>query len=148
VTDGRTLGVSFHEGAYEHQAAWGTLYRSCRQRPAWKVAMSLHIIRTTAKPTEVVEMLECHGDFIKLAVDVERKVIAGGGEYHADCEEALIEDGSRQDNVWGADWYPDTGSIEFNAIINIRPGQGNRSLEIASAELRGRIELVVRERLT
>jgi hypothetical protein len=46
-------------------------------------------------------MLEELGIYIKLAVDVERNILAGGGEYHADCEEALLEDGSRQEDVWG-----------------------------------------------
>ena len=27
-----------------------------------------------------------------------------GGEMHADCEAVLLEDGSRQEDVWGADW--------------------------------------------
>ena len=39
--------------------------------------------------------------YIKLAVDVERNILAGGGEFHADCQEALLEDGSHQENVWG-----------------------------------------------
>ena len=30
-------------------------------------------------------MLEAQGAYIKLAVDIERGIIAGGGEYHADC---------------------------------------------------------------
>jgi hypothetical protein len=46
------------------------------------------------------------GTLIKLAVDVEKAILAGGGELHADCEEILLEDGSQQDNLWGADWYP------------------------------------------
>ena len=44
-------------------------------------------------------MLEELDPIIKLAVDVRRKLLAGGGQMHADCEAALIEDGSNQENI-------------------------------------------------
>ena len=40
-------------------------------------------------------MLEGLETYIKLAVDVQRNIVAGGAEYHTDCEEILLEDGSR-----------------------------------------------------
>ena len=89
-------------------------------------------------------MLEAQITYIKLAVDVARGVLAGGGEYHADCEEVLLEDGSAQENIWGADWYPDSRTVTFGALINIRPRQDNRSMEVRDATLRARIEHVVR----
>ena len=70
--------------------------------------------------------------------------MAGGGEYHADCEEVLLEDGSLRQNIWGADWYPDTRTVGFVALINIRPRQGNGGMEIEDPTLRRRIEAVVR----
>jgi hypothetical protein len=88
-------------------------------------------------------MLESLGSYIKLAVDIERELVAGGGELHADCEQALLEAGSRQEDVWGADWDP-AGEVRFESLINIRPKQSNRSLEIQSPELRKRIEQIVR----
>lgn len=57
--------------------------------------MKIHIIRQRATEDEIQEMLEELGTYIKLSVDVEREILAGGGEYHADCEEVLLEDGSR-----------------------------------------------------
>jgi hypothetical protein len=109
--------------------------------------MQIHVIRQHATQKEIREMLERFGTYIKLAVDVERGILAGGGGYHADCEVALLEDGSRQDDIWGGDWYPDTRTVVFGALINIRPRQGNRSMDIQSHELRGRIEAVVRRLL-
>jgi hypothetical protein len=88
-------------------------------------------------------MLEVLGTYIKLAVDIEREIVAGGGELHADCEQALLEDGSVQENVWGADWDP-IGEVRFGSLINIRPRQENRSLEIQSPEVRRRVEHIVR----
>jgi hypothetical protein len=82
-----------------------------------------------------------------LAVDVERNILAGGGEYHADCEEVLLEDGSQQENIWGVDWYPGSRTIGFGALINIRPNQDNRGMEIENARLRQRVEILVRDLL-
>ncbi len=77
--------------------------------------MKIHILRRIATEAEIRDMLETLQTYIKLAVDVERGVLAGGGEYHADCEEILLEDGSLQENLWGADWYPDTRTVGFVA---------------------------------
>lgn len=93
--------------------------------------------------SQASEMLQALGSYVKLAVDVERELVAGGGELDADCEQALIEDGSRQDDIWGADWDP-AGEVRFESLINIRPRQGNRSLVIQSPELRQRVERIVR----
>ena len=46
----------------------------------------IHIIRTPATPEQIVDMLQVFGNFIKLAVDVDRAILAGGGNLHADCE--------------------------------------------------------------
>jgi hypothetical protein len=45
------------------------------------------------------EMLEVFGTFIKLAVDVQLEILAGGGELHADCEQALLNDESEQADI-------------------------------------------------
>jgi hypothetical protein len=102
------------------------------------------ILRDAATPEQVATMLDTLGSYIKLAVDIERTIVAGGGELHADCEQTLLEDGSRQENVWGADWDP-SGEVRFESLINIRPRQGNRSLELQSPELRSHVERIVRQ---
>jgi hypothetical protein len=109
--------------------------------------MKIHIIRQRATEKEIREMLEELETYIKLAVDVERCILAGGGEYHADSEEVLLEDGSRQEDLWGADWYPESKTLEFVALINIRPRQGNRGMEIEDPKLRTKIETIVRRLL-
>jgi len=96
---------------------------------------------------EIQEMLKELGTYVKLAVDVEREMLAGGGEYHADCEEVLLEDGSQQEDIWGADWYPDSGTVEFGALINIRPRDGNHGMEIENFEIRQKVEKIVRHLL-
>ncbi len=55
--------------------------------------MAIHIIRQPATEKEFQEMLEELAEYIKVAVDIKQGILAGGGEYHADCEEVLLEDG-------------------------------------------------------
>jgi hypothetical protein len=108
----------------------------------------LLIIREPATQKQLEQMLKVFaGIKIKLAVDIERQILAGGGELHSDCEEALLEDGSQQANIWGADWIPPTKKVEFESIINLRPRQQNFSMEVADFTLRGKIELIVRNLL-
>lgn len=100
-----------------------------------------------ATPEQIQEMLAELGDYIKLAIDVKRRVVAGGGELHADCEEVLLEEGSEQVDIWGADWDPMKKKIKFSSFINIRPKQKNRGMEVENPELRTAMEQIVRERL-
>ncbi len=107
--------------------------------------MTIHLLRDHVTPEQVAEMLEELKTLIKLAIDVERGVVAGGGEWHADCEKVLIEDGSQQEDIWGADWLPLENEVRFEAMINIRPRQNNRTMVIQDAELRARVEKIVRD---
>lgn len=43
-----------------------------------------------------------------------------------------------------ADWYPETRTVTFGALINIRPRQNNRSMEIQDPGVRMRVERVIR----
>lgn len=56
----------------------------------------IHILRQRADPEQVREMLEVLETYIKLAVDIQRGILAGGGAMHADCEAVLLQDGSRR----------------------------------------------------
>ncbi len=81
-------------------------------------------------------------DMVKYVVDVERGIAAVGGELHADEEVLLLEHGSRQPDLWGANYYPGRGPkdcIEYTALINIRPAQGNRSMVIQDEAVRSRV---------
>jgi len=84
-------------------------------------------------------------DMVKYVVDVHHGVAAVGGELHADEEALLLERGSRQEDLWGANYYPgegEEGCIEFTSLINIRPSQGNRSMLIEDEGIRARVREV------
>ncbi|HEV7506197.1 MAG TPA: DUF5674 family protein [Thermoanaerobaculia bacterium] len=81
-------------------------------------------------------------DMVKYVVDVERRIAAVGGELHADAERLLLESGSRQVDLWGANYLPGKGPdacIEYTSLINIRPSQGNRVMLILDPAIRDRV---------
>lgn len=104
------------------------------------------LICDRATEAQVEEMLEELGVYIKVAVDVDRRILAGGGYLHADCEAELLDDGSRQEAVWGANWNPFTQEIVYESLINIRPRQ-NRSMEILDSQIRDQVAEVIRQLL-
>lgn len=86
------------------------------------------------------------GDLVKAVVDVQRGVMAIGAELHADEEALLLENGSRQADLWGINLYPDRPPgelLEFDSMINIRPSQGNRSRGVDDPAVRSAIEAVI-----
>jgi len=99
----------------------------------------IHIIRAHANQEQIAEMLQILETYIKLAVDIRRGVLAGGVEMHADCEEILLDDGSVQADIWGADWYPLSQEVKYESLINIRPRQNNRSMEIQDQSICNRV---------
>ena len=103
----------------------------------------IEIIRSRATPEQMQQMLEELGIYIKLAVDLQRGILAGGGELHADCEQRLLEDGSEQAAIWGADWYPLKQTVGYESLINIRASASNRSMEIQSPEIRAQVSQIV-----
>ena len=107
----------------------------------------IHIICDRATNEQIDEMLEVHRFYIKLAVDIERGILAGGGELHADCEAVLLENESRQENIWGASWNPLMQEVFYESLINIRPRQNNRSMEILDPAIRGQVAQVTQELL-
>ncbi len=107
----------------------------------------IHIVRHRATKQQMRDMLQALGTYMKLAVDVRRKLLAGGGILHADCESVLLKDGSQQDDVWGADWNPTAQEVTFESLINIRPRQGNRAIEIQDPALREQVGRIVTELL-
>jgi hypothetical protein len=88
------------------------------------------------------------GDLLKAVVDVDRRIMAVGGELHADEEAVLLERGSDQRDLWGINIYPDLPGddrIEFDSMINIRPAQGNRSRGVDEQATRETILKILEE---
>jgi hypothetical protein len=105
----------------------------------------IYILQNQPTPEQIKDMQQQYETMIKIVVDIRRRILAGGGEMHSDCEAVLLENSSEQDDLWGANWYPAEQRIEFESLINIRPRLGNRNIVIQDEELRQKVEYVTRE---
>lgn len=112
--------------------------------------MDIIIIEEPMTRAELKKIAEKRfGDLVKAVVDVEQEIMAVGGEFHMDEQTALFEEkGSKQQNVWGVNIYPDEtgeGFIEFDSMINLKPNQGNRTRNIQDPAIRERIISIVKK---
>lgn len=106
--------------------------------------MAVVIIEETISPEQLKAANEEYPNYIKVVVDVEKGVLAAGGEWHADAEAVLIECGSRQEHLWGGGVDLTDNSIEFNSLINTRPGLSN-SHEVLDQQIRCKMEEIIRK---
>lgn len=105
----------------------------------------IHTLREKASPNHIKDMLQEYETMIKIVVDIRQRIVSGGGEMHADCESVLLESGSEQDDLWGANWYPLEQRIAFESLINIRPRLGNRNILIQDENIRKQVEEITRQ---
>jgi hypothetical protein len=105
----------------------------------------ISLLKEQATPAQIQGMLQEYERMIKIVVDIRRRSLSGGGEMHSDCEAVLLEDGSEQDDLWGANWYPAEQRIEFESLINIRPRLGNRSILIQDEDIRRQLTTITLE---
>ena len=111
----------------------------------------MKIVAETLTLAELKQMASAlFGDMIKAVVDVERELIALDAELHSDLEALLLQEGSKQKDLWGINLYPEMPGedfLEFDSMINIRPSQGNKSRGVDSPEIRAKIATIVSKRI-
>lgn len=86
------------------------------------------------------------GDLVKAVVDVEKEIVVVDGELHSDEEALLLSKGSRQENLWGINLYPELEGrdfIEFDSMINVKPSFGNSSRRVNAPKVRKKITEIV-----
>lgn len=101
---------------------------------------------------ELSEMAEkMYGNFVKGVVDLQRNILVVDAEMHADEEQFLLENDSRQQDLWGINLYPEkfgtADFIEFDSMINIRPRQQNMSRGVEDEAIRNQIVILVKEKV-
>lgn len=104
------------------------------------------IIDKKATVDQIKKMAKDFDGYIKVVVDVDRGILAGGGERHFDAEQILLDDGSNQKDLWGGGLDLETKEIDYNSMINLRPGE-NASREILAKEIREELDKIVRDLL-
>jgi hypothetical protein len=111
--------------------------------------MPISLIEKEIDKSKLAELAkERFGDLVKAVVDINRGVMMVGAELHADEEALLLEQGPRQQDLWGINLYPDKSGdelVEFDSLINLRPSQGNRSRGVNDPKIRQRIIEIVNE---
>jgi hypothetical protein len=106
----------------------------------------MKIIRDKINLAELNQMAQKFGDFVKAVVDVRLEIMALDGDLHADEETLLIENGSKQEDLWGINLYPkmDRDSfIEFDSMINLRPTQGNLTRGVDDPLIKEKIAKII-----
>lgn len=89
---------------------------------------------------EIVKLQEVFDVYIKTVIDINSRVCSAGMDRHFEGENILLEQGSKQSDVWGGGIDMETKTIDFNSFINIRPGDNNTSNEIQNSEIRKKYE--------
>ena len=88
---------------------------------------------------------------VKAVVDVDRRILVVDAGLHSDEELFLLEQGSLQQDLWGINLWPgEYGTddfVEFDSMINLRPGQGNRSRGVDDEATRERIMQIVLDKI-
>lgn len=110
--------------------------------------MAIRVIKVSLSRNELQRIAdERFGDLVKGVIDVRQKLLALGPELHADAETLLIEqEGSKREDLWGINLYPaETGDafVEFDSMINLKPGSGNRTRGVDDGRTRAQIIEIV-----
>lgn len=105
------------------------------------------VVSKRLPPSELAKLIgRPFPDMVKFVVDVDRKIIAVGGELHADAEAILLDQGSQQEFLWGGNYYTGVDEkqcIEYTSLINIRPSQSNLGMLVQDPDVRNRMRSLV-----
>ena len=86
--------------------------------------------------SQIEDLKEQFDVYIKTVIDLEKKICVAGMDRHFEGEQLLLEQGSKQSDLWGGGIDISDQTTDFNSFINIRPNDANPSNEIQSPQLR------------
>ncbi len=89
---------------------------------------------------EIENLRELFDTYIKTVIDINRKICSAGMDRHFEGEEVLLNQNSKQSDIWGGGVDLETKIIDCNSFINIRPNNQNTSNEIQNPETRQQYE--------
>lgn len=95
------------------------------------------ITKTDPYSKEEIRKLRAQFDvYIKTVIDIEKKICSAGADRHFESEKILLEQGSKQSDLWGGGVDIETKIIDYNSFINIRPLDKNTSNEVLDIDTR------------
>lgn len=109
--------------------------------------MAVITFTTKASEKDLKLIAEHFQGYIKVVVDIEKGSLSAGADKHVDEEQELLDSGSKQSNLWGGGLDLETGEVDYNSMINLRPNQDNPSRDILSQEIRKKFDEIVRKLL-
>ncbi len=110
--------------------------------------MSVVFIKNKVTKKDLLKAQEDYGKYIKIVIDINNNLMVIGGEWHADGEKLLLENGANATDIWGGGIDIDTKNIDTIALINLRPNLGNNSQEILDANIRNQFTVIVKDRFS
>jgi hypothetical protein len=108
----------------------------------------MKIVKDKIEIAELKEMSgKMFGNLVKAMVDVEQQIMAVDAPMHADLLEFLIEqENCAPINLWGINIYPEKEGedfIEFDSMMNLKPGLGNKTRGVDDENTRKTITKIV-----
>jgi len=112
----------------------------------------MKLVNKTISIKEIKKMSErMFGGLVKAVVDIKKEIMVVDGVMHADEEKYLLDYGSKQDDLWGINLYPDLTDddfIEYDSMINVRPRLNNFSRGINNETIKQKIITVISKLVT
>ncbi|MBU0649683.1 hypothetical protein KJ605_01945 [Patescibacteria group bacterium] len=98
------------------------------------------VLKEKITPAEFQQAREVYVDYIKTVIDIDKNILAVGGEYHIDCEDILLKSGSKLENLYGGGYRISTQEVEYMAMSNYKPALGKVTYEIADEDIRKKLK--------
>ena len=112
----------------------------------------MKVVEEKISISELKEMASrMFGNLVKAAVDVERGILVVDADLHSDEETYLLNNGSKQENIWGINIYPNEDKekmIEFDSMINLKPSFGNNSRGVEDKDIQKKITDIVNSKIS
>ncbi len=112
----------------------------------------MKVVEEKISISELKEMASrMFGNLVKAAVDVERGILVVDADLHSDEETYLLNNGSKQENIWGINIYPNEDKekmIEFDSMINLKPSFGNNSRGVEDKDIQKKIIDIVNSKIS
>jgi len=74
----------------------------------------MHVVTSKSTRQQQSEMLQTS---IKVAVDIDKKILAGGGPVYSACVAALVKQGSKETDIWCVEWIPANQEINPESLF-------------------------------
>lgn len=107
----------------------------------------LVLLKDKATKEEIFKAGKDLDKYIKFVVDIETTNLVIGGDRHYQAEQLLLENGSKQEDLWGGGYDTETKVVDYDSIINIRPKNNNPSREVLNMGIRKKIDSILNNKL-